>query len=378
MPVQAGRTVQLVLQATPFCNLDCTYCYLPDRSDRRVLPDEVLRAAFSLLADSGIAGEEVDVRWHAGEPLVVPPDTYRRWIGMADGIVASRFAVSHSLQTNGTLIDHRWCRLFAEAGIRVGVSIDGPERLHDAHRVTRRGDGTFPRVMRGIARLAEAGIPFDTISVVTPETLRHQDEFLDFFGVLRPRSLGINVEESEGAHVSGAAAAPRFAEEFGRFVRRLIGWERRTGIVVRELDRVRGLVRRYPGAPGNSQNEPLAILTVDVAGNLYTFSPELAGLSHARFPTFAIGNVLTEPLDAVLRSPVLAALAAEVRTGVELCRARCEYYRLCGGGAPSNKLFENGSLASTETLMCRCVVQAAADAVLDDLEAGAPPVAAGA
>jgi uncharacterized protein len=58
----------------------------------------------------------------------------------------------------------------------------------------------------------------------------------------------------------------------------------------------------------------------------------------------------------------------DIEGGVALCQARCEYFSVCGGGEPVNKLAENGSFVSTETTYCRVTKMRATDLVLDALE----------
>jgi sulfatase maturation enzyme AslB (radical SAM superfamily) len=55
-----------------------------------------------------------------------------------------------------------------------------------------------------------------------------------------------------------------------------------------------------------------------------------------------------------------------------MCRERCEYFSVCGGGEPVNKLAENGTFASTETAYCRLTKMRATDLVLDALERAQP------
>jgi uncharacterized protein len=54
----------------------------------------------------------------------------------------------------------------------------------------------------------------------------------------------------------------------------------------------------------------------------------------------------------------------DIDAGVAKCRASCEYFSICGGGAPMNKLTENGSFDSTKTVFCSLIQMAAADVVL--------------
>jgi uncharacterized protein len=94
-------------------------------------------------------------------------------------------------------------------------------------------------------------------------------------------------------------------------------------------------------------------------------------MSAPRFGDFKFGNVLHQNIGVMREAPAFLETLNEIATGVELCRKSCEYFAICGGGAPSNKFFENGSLASSETAYCRSIIKATADVVLDFVVAGA-------
>ena len=147
------RIQLLVIQPTPFCNIDCRYCYLPQRNSKAVVAEQTLANLFSQVFASGWAEDGLTVIWHAGEPMVLPIDFYRRAFRLIDGLKPEGLSLTHSFQTNGTLIDDAWCDFFAAEQISVGVSIDGPQRLHDINRRTRSGHGTFERTIAGIRRL---------------------------------------------------------------------------------------------------------------------------------------------------------------------------------------------------------------------------------
>ena len=53
MPDPAPMLETLVLQPTPFCNIACTYCYLPDRDDRRLMTAATVEASFARVFESG-------------------------------------------------------------------------------------------------------------------------------------------------------------------------------------------------------------------------------------------------------------------------------------------------------------------------------------
>jgi uncharacterized protein len=67
----------VLLQSTGFCNIDCAYCYLPDRSNARHRMSMATAAqAARLIFESGLIKDSVDIVWHAGEPLTLPPAYY--------------------------------------------------------------------------------------------------------------------------------------------------------------------------------------------------------------------------------------------------------------------------------------------------------------
>ena len=99
----------VVVQPTPFCNIDCAYCYLPHRNDRTVIEQSTVFNLFSKLFASGWAGRHVNVIWHAGEPLVVPIDFYRQAFETIERLRPEPVCIVHSFQTNGMLITPAWC-----------------------------------------------------------------------------------------------------------------------------------------------------------------------------------------------------------------------------------------------------------------------------
>jgi uncharacterized protein len=115
----------------------------------------------------------------------------------------------------------------------------------------------------------------------------------------------------------------------------------------------------------NEQAEPFAILSVDHAGSFSTFSPELLGLSSARYGDFRFGNVWSDPIRAVQQQPRFEQIVSEINEGILRCNRECDYFTVCGGGAPVNKLAEQGSFSATETIYCRLTCQAVTRAVLD-------------
>jgi len=373
------RVKLLVLQATPFCNIDCTYCYLPDRDSTARMSLQVIQAAIGNTIDSGLLSDRLSIAWHAGEPLAAGPEFYRRAFACIDAVVAGRYPVRHSFQTNAMLIDQEWCDLFAEHAVKVGVSVDGPAWIHDQNRKTRDGKGTHAKAMRGVEYLLRNALPFHAIAVVTAASLEHADAIFEFFLAEGFREVGFNIDEREGER-RHSSIGREHEHGFELFLQRML--ERSSAadgrLSIREVDEARKVIlrglapvqiggKRYPH---NAQVLPLEILNVDHAGNFSTFSPELLGQPRSEYGNFVFGNVLKDPLVSVFSDPHFLEMYRQVIEGIERCRLECEYFDLCGGGAPANKLYENGSFSSTETAYCRNVVMAPLRLMLADLEQG--------
>jgi uncharacterized protein len=368
----AGRTRLLVLQGTPFCNLRCDYCYLPDRDERRRMPAATAAAAVAFLHREELAADDLTIVWHAGEPLVLPPAWYRHVFAAIAAEAPAGKVQRHAMQTNGVLVDEAWCDFFLTEPVAVGISLDGPAFLHDARRHTRSGGPTHARVMGAAALLQRRGVPFHAIAVVGAATLSHADAFADFFLDHGIADVGLNIEEIEGVNGASTLAGGGSRAAFRRFLDRLCDRAAASGgrLRLREMAAFAHRFARFvDGAPPrNDQVEPFAIVTVTTDGELSTFSPELAGLGHPRLGRLSLGNVRDLRLADVLAGERFRALHDEVRRGVDACRRDCRHFGLCGGGAPANKLAEHGSFDATETLYCRLVHQDVAEVLLRRLE----------
>ena len=113
---------------------------------------------------------------------------------------------------------------------------------------------------------------------------------------------------------------------------------------------------------------PLKIITLDTDGNFTTFSPELIGMKDDRFTDFNLGNVHTDSFRDSLNTEKFRTMFGEIMTGIKLCSDTCAYFKMCGGGAPSNKLYENKSFATAETKFCKYSRQIIIDSILEQME----------
>ena len=250
-------------------------------------------------------------------------------------------------------------------------SIDGPRHIHDLARKTRAGRGTYDKTVAGMKRLQDKNISFSVISVLTRTALNHPDELFRFYEEYGIREVGFNIDEIEGIHKTSSLSGDLDDGIVANFFRRFseLMRQRSYTITIRELEEMLTSVRFLDTkGPMNSLATPLGIITVDVHGNVYTFSPELAGHAVGQFETFALGNIFSDGYDDLAGSATMRRMTEEINRGIEMCRAECKYFPVCGGGDPSNKMFENGTFASTTTLYCRLTKKRVADFVMEAIE----------
>jgi uncharacterized protein len=368
----------LVLQPSPFCNINCDYCYLPNRASKKRMPLEIVGATIEKIFAAELIPGPLTVIWHAGEPLAVPISYYEMAFDQIRRKAPAGAVVRHCMQSNGTLINERWCKFLRDQEVSIGLSIDGPADIHDAHRKTRSGRGSYQAAMEGLRLLKAHDIPFHVISVITQQALGRAEDIYHFFYDLEVSQLGFNIEEIEGENAkSSLTSSSQMAESVEAFMMTIFRLQKSDGgrMRIREFDAALGKIqsrkslRHFDFPHFNEQVRPFGILNVDCDGNYSTYSPELLGMNLSPYGIFSFGNILTDDFVDAVESPKFRSVFADLQTGIKLCKDSCAYYGYCGGGAPANKYYENGSLATAETMFCRYSVKLPLDIVLNDLEA---------
>jgi uncharacterized protein len=358
-------TRMLVLQPTPFCNINCDYCYLRQRSQRGVMTESTVEAVAGRIVRNIDPELSTLVVWHGGEPTTVPLRWYRSAYQILNAGKRGR-PMQYSVQTNGIGMNDEWARFFSESTTHVGVSLDGPEDLHDVHRRTRNGKPTWYRVMRAIDVLRRNNVAVGIITVLTVDSLHRADDLVDFYASHGLHDISFSIEEREGANITTSLDVPnveRTMEQFLlQFMLRVI--DRKLPIRVREVERILGLMATDGNAIGaNEQTEPLAIITADYSGGVYTYSPEFTEHATGGWAHLRLGNVHRDSTAEIFKGPALRRLTREVNAGLARCAKECGFWTICGGGSPVNRLAEQGTLDVAETQFCRLTVQATARAL---------------
>ena len=167
------------------CNLDCTYCFFlskealyPDSKHR--MSHTTLEAYIRQLLESH-QSPEVTVAWQGGEPTLMKLDFFRLSVEYVEKYRRPGQRVQYTFQTNGILLDDDWCAFLKENKFLVGLSVDGPQEIHDTYRVNKAGQGTFRQVMRGLGCLKKHGVDFNILCTVNAANQHHGRRVYRFF-----------------------------------------------------------------------------------------------------------------------------------------------------------------------------------------------------
>ena len=179
--------------AGSLCNLACDYCYylekqkLYPQDKRKVISDELLEEFTKQFIEAQTM-PQVLFTWHGGETLMRPVSFYKRVLQLQQRYARGR-QIDNCIQTNGTLLTDEWCEFFKAHNFLVGVSIDGPQEMHDAYRRSRSGRPSWLDVMRGIRLLQKHGVEWNALAVVNDLNADYPLEFYRFFKEIGCRYL---------------------------------------------------------------------------------------------------------------------------------------------------------------------------------------------
>ena len=198
LPVYPGSKPRFHAMVKPtgaICNLDCAYCYylhkeelLGSQSQFRI-SDEILEAHIRQYIEAQ-RGDEVVFSWQGGEPTLLGVEFFEKVVALQKKYQRPGLHIENDLQTNGTLLNDEWCGFLRRNKFLVGLSIDGPQELHDRFRVNKGGQPTFDKVFAAGLLLQKYGVPFSTLTVVNRVNAKKPLDVYRFLSrELRPRQL---------------------------------------------------------------------------------------------------------------------------------------------------------------------------------------------
>ena len=185
-------TSLLIKPASAVCNLDCKYCFYLDREadpyaslPQRQMPVDTLER----LVDTYLfySYPNSTFAFQGGEPTLAGLPFFEKLVEFQKQYGRDGQNVSNALQTNGILLDENWCRLFREYNWLIGISIDGPEDIHDSYRLNKGGQGTWKRVVQSIEIMKKEKVEFNVLCVLSQANVERPHDVYKFF-----RSMGID------------------------------------------------------------------------------------------------------------------------------------------------------------------------------------------
>ncbi|MEO8408994.1 MAG: anaerobic sulfatase maturase [Propionivibrio sp.] len=329
------------------CNLRCDYCFYLDKTslypqhraaDFR-MSDTTLETLVRSVIESRAPGQNsVQFAWQGGEPTLMGLPFFKRAVKLQRRLAPAGVSVQNAFQTNGMLITDDFARFFRDNGFLVGVSIDGPKALHDAHRVDPAGHGSFDNVIDGIETLVRHCVEFNLLTVVHADNSRQPEAvyrflrtlgtpFLQFIPLVEPLSAG------------GASARSVSGEAWGQFLNGVFHlW--------RQEDIGRVFVQHFDQRVAQAIGHP-ASLCVHAAtcgrGLALEHNGDLYSCDHFVTPAHRLGNVHRQTLATMVDAPAQMAFGnAKSETLPDECRA-CSYLALCHGGCPKDRLISTAS-----------------------------------
>lgn len=325
----------IVKPVSALCNLACDYCYY-----RRVaamypeaapvaMADEVLEAlTLQVLQDSG---PRAVFAWQGGEPLLAGREFYERAFRLQRRHAARGQVVSNTIQTNGTLIDEEWCRLFRERQVLVGLSLDGPAGLHDANRSDPGGHPSHAAVMRAMELMQRHGIAFNALSVVSAATVGHGRDVFRFLaerGLTWLQFIPCVERDESGALTPHSVDGP----SYGRFLCEVFDEWYPAWVGTVSVRTFENIAQRATGGP------PELCVFSPTCGNAVVVERDgdVYACDHFVYESYRLGNLLEAPLRQLVRREPCQRLAAAKMAAPARC-ATCPYEGLCYGGCPKER-----------------------------------------
>jgi uncharacterized protein len=322
------------------CNLNCDYCYYLNKKnlypDKYSVPmSEDMLEEYIVQHIQAFPGSVINFSWHGGEPTLLGLDYFRKIVALQRKHCPQGRHITNGIQTNGTLLDEDWCRFLAAEGINVGLSIDGPQELHDRHRVTRGRKPTHQQVMQAYHLLQKHRIFFDILCVIHAHNVQYPIEVYRFFKQNKAPYIGfLPLVEPRPDSETGVSSRSVPAEAFGTFLCAIFDEWMQFDIGKVKVQLFEETIRTIFG-----QEQALCIFrktcgdipVIEHNGDFYACD-HFVDAEHCQ------GNIQTTPLLELLESPAQREFGqAKADTLPHYCQA-CEVRTMCNGECPKNRL----------------------------------------
>lgn len=321
----------------PICNLGCEYCYYLEKTElypnsSNFMMDEALLEEYTKQYIDAHPGPHVVFGWQGGEPTLRGLGFYQRAVELQKQYAPAGWQIRNSFQTNGTLIDEEWCQFFKEHQFLVGISLDGPARLHNHYRKGKALQDTHDQVVRAVNLLQQYGVEFNVLCVVNDVNSRHPLEVYNFM-----KELGIDfmqfiplVEKQPNGDISARTVDP---ERFGHFLITIFNhWARHDlGEIYVQIfeEAVAAWAGIGPSLCEFQETCGLA-LVMEHNGDLYS-------CDHFVLHEHKLGNITTKTIAELVQSDQQHQFGLSKKDLPAECLA-CDVRFICNGGCMRNRL----------------------------------------
>ncbi len=315
--------------------------------------------------------EEICFTWQGGEPTLLGLAYFEEAVALQRKY-AGRHKITNSLQTNGTLLTPEWAAFFKQEGFLIGISIDGPEHLHDAYRVDRGQKPTFARVMQGLKLLQDYQVDYNTLTVLNRKNARYPREvyrflkecgssFLQFIPIVerapsepcreRGQTLCAPPNSPEELEADYAKVTPWSVspDDFGRFYIKVFDeWVRQDigRVFVQLFDVMLGLWMKLPSSLCVHAETCGTAVAMEYNGDVYS-------CDHYVYPEYKLGNIKQVPLEDLVCSPRQQAFGQAKKDELPGQCGECEFYFACHGGCPKHRFSRASTGEYTLNYLCR-------------------------
>lgn len=338
-PVATPFASPLYLMLKPIgaiCNLRCKYCYYLEKKELYpegksfVMSDEILEEFIEQYMNSQTM-QQVLFTWHGGETLMRNINFYKKALELQRKYARGR-QVDNCIQTNGTLLNDTWCKFFKENNFLVGISVDGPQHLHDKYRRTKDDRPSFHNVMKGIALLKKHGVDFNVMGVVNDYNVDYPLEFYNFFKEIDCRYIQFSpvVEKVDGELASWNVPA----DKWGKFLIAIFDeWVKQ--------DVGKFFIQYFDSALANWVGEqPALCIFAKTCGHagVMEFNGDVYSCDHFVYPKYKLGNIKQQTLTELMYSPQQIKFGNDKADTLPRQCKSCKYLFACNGECPKNRI----------------------------------------
>ena len=320
------------------CNLACDYCFYLSKTELYPgqpsfrMDDQTLELFIKQYIKSQ-PGPVVHFAWQGGEPTVLGLDFFATVVELQNKYLPAGWQGENAIQTNGTLLDDAWCQFFAEHRFLVGISLDGPPRLHDRHRKGRQGQPTGEQVVAGLKLLRKYDVDFNVLCTVNAGNVGAPVEVYQFFRELGARFIQFIpiVELTANGQPSLESISGR---EYGRFLTAVFDQWLLHDLGQISIQILEECFAAWSGLPGRLCTfieECGQALALEHNGDLYV-------CDHFVSHDYLIGNIHQQDLGILVQDQRVKAFGRQKRVGLsDMCRS-CPVLFVCHGGCLKNRV----------------------------------------